>query len=160
MLSEFGAEAKQLAGGQSLIPLMKLRLRIQAILWIWILSGTSYIKEENGTSVLERWLGTLKSRLRPQPLPAPDAKAPPTPAPETPRTNPGKPDDTNKKADGLNLAWRGRSGTPRRQHSERSRHSPKSSRVAAAETRTVAPWSSSSPLEPAPGLTRKHRSSH
>jgi len=122
MLSEFGAEAKQLAGGQSLIPLMKLRLRIQAILWIWILSGTSYIKEENGTSVLERWLGTLKSRLRPQPLPAPDAKAPPTPAPETPGTNPGKPDDTNKKADGLNLAWRGRSGTPRRQHSERSRH--------------------------------------
>jgi hypothetical protein len=53
MLSEFGAEAKQLARGQSLIPLMKLRLRIQAILWNFV-SGTSYMKEENGTSVLER----------------------------------------------------------------------------------------------------------
>src|SRR4029077_2729021 len=50
MLSEFGDEAKLLAGGQSLIPLMKLRYdNPNHLVDQNFISGTSYIKEENGT---------------------------------------------------------------------------------------------------------------
>jgi carbon-monoxide dehydrogenase medium subunit len=50
MLSEFGDEAKLLAGGQSLIPLMKLRYaNPNHLVDLNFISGTSYIKEENGT---------------------------------------------------------------------------------------------------------------
>ena len=49
MLSEFGDEAKLLAGGQSLIPLMKLRYaNPNHLVDLNFISGTSYIKEENG----------------------------------------------------------------------------------------------------------------
>jgi carbon-monoxide dehydrogenase medium subunit len=50
MLSEFGDEAKLLAGGQSLIPLMKLRYaNPNHLVDLNFISGTSYIKEESGT---------------------------------------------------------------------------------------------------------------
>src|ERR1700730_12939850 len=51
ILSEFGDEAKLLAGGQSLIPLMKLRYaNPNHLVDLNFISGTSYIiKEENGT---------------------------------------------------------------------------------------------------------------
>ncbi len=49
MLSQLGDEAKLLAGGQSLIPLMKLRFaNPQHLVDLNFISGTSYIKEENG----------------------------------------------------------------------------------------------------------------
>jgi len=50
MLSEIGDEAKLLAGGQSLIPLMKLRYANPGhLVDINFISGTSYVKEQNGT---------------------------------------------------------------------------------------------------------------
>src|SRR6266704_1766558 len=49
MLSQLGEEAKLLAGGQSLIPLMKLRFANPAhLVDLNFIQGTSYIKEENG----------------------------------------------------------------------------------------------------------------
>src|SRR6202050_514520 len=46
MLSEYGDEAKLLAGGHSLLPLMKLRLAIPAVLVdIGRVPGLSYIEE-------------------------------------------------------------------------------------------------------------------
>src|SRR5437773_8462870 len=49
MLSEFGDDAKLLAGGQSLIPLMKLRYANPShLVDLNFIPGTSYIKEENG----------------------------------------------------------------------------------------------------------------
>jgi carbon-monoxide dehydrogenase medium subunit len=48
MLSQLGDEAKVLAGGQSLIPLMKLRFANPShLVDLNFISGTSYIKEEN-----------------------------------------------------------------------------------------------------------------
>ncbi len=48
MLAQLGEEAKLLAGGQSLIPLMKLRFaNPQHLVDLNFISGTSYIKEEN-----------------------------------------------------------------------------------------------------------------
>ena len=45
MLSEFGDDAKLLAGGQSLIPLMKLRFANPShLVDLNFISGTSYIK--------------------------------------------------------------------------------------------------------------------
>ena len=50
MLAQLGEDAKLLAGGQSLIPLMKLRFANPAhLVDMNFISGTSYIKEENGT---------------------------------------------------------------------------------------------------------------
>src|SRR6266481_3617309 len=50
MLAEIGDEAKLLAGGQSLIPLMKLRYANPShLVDLNFISGTSYIREENGT---------------------------------------------------------------------------------------------------------------
>lgn len=50
MLAEIGDEAKLLAGGQSLIPLMKLRYANPGhLVDLNFISGTSYINEENGT---------------------------------------------------------------------------------------------------------------
>lgn len=50
MLSQLGDDAKLLAGGQSLIPLMKLRFANPAhLVDLNFVSGTSYIKEENGS---------------------------------------------------------------------------------------------------------------
>ena len=50
MLSQLGDDAKLLAGGQSLIPLMKLRFaNPQHLVDLNFVSGTSYIKEEGGT---------------------------------------------------------------------------------------------------------------
>jgi len=50
MLSELGEEARPLAGGQSLIPLMKLRLASpQHLVDLNFIPRCSYIKEENGT---------------------------------------------------------------------------------------------------------------
>jgi aerobic carbon-monoxide dehydrogenase medium subunit len=50
MLSELGDDAKLLAGGQSLIPLMKLRYANPShLVDLNCISGTSYIREENGT---------------------------------------------------------------------------------------------------------------
>jgi carbon-monoxide dehydrogenase medium subunit len=49
MLSQLGDDAKLLAGGQSLIPLMKLRFaNPQHLVDLNFISGTSYIKEEKG----------------------------------------------------------------------------------------------------------------
>src|SRR5882724_5662752 len=48
MLMEFGEDAKLLAGGQSLIPLMKLRYANPShLVDLNFISGTSYIREEN-----------------------------------------------------------------------------------------------------------------
>jgi carbon-monoxide dehydrogenase medium subunit len=48
MLSQLGDDAKLLAGGQSLIPLMKLRFaNPKHLVDLNFISGTSYIKEEN-----------------------------------------------------------------------------------------------------------------
>jgi carbon-monoxide dehydrogenase medium subunit len=50
MLAEFGDDAKLLAGGQSLIPLMKLRYANPShLVDLNFVAGTSYIREENGT---------------------------------------------------------------------------------------------------------------
>src|SRR5437016_5753652 len=50
MLSAFGGDAKVLAGGQSLIPLMKLRFANPSrLVDLNFIPGTSYIKEEDGT---------------------------------------------------------------------------------------------------------------
>ncbi len=50
MLAQLGEEAKLLAGGQSLIPLMKLRFaNPRHLVDLNFVSGTSYIQEENGT---------------------------------------------------------------------------------------------------------------
>jgi carbon-monoxide dehydrogenase medium subunit len=50
MLSQLGDDAKLLAGGQSLIPLMKLRFaNPRHLVDLNFVSGTSYIKEENGS---------------------------------------------------------------------------------------------------------------
>jgi len=50
MLAQLGDDAKLLAGGQSLIPLMKLRFANPAhLVDMNFISGTSYIKEEDGT---------------------------------------------------------------------------------------------------------------
>src|SRR5690242_18379915 len=49
MLSQLGDDAKLLAGGQSLIPLMKLRFaNPKHLVDLNFIPGTSYIKEENG----------------------------------------------------------------------------------------------------------------
>jgi aerobic carbon-monoxide dehydrogenase medium subunit len=49
MLAQLGQDAKLLAGGQSLIPLMKLRFANPAhLVDLNFISGTSYIKEDNG----------------------------------------------------------------------------------------------------------------
>ena len=49
MLAQLGEEAKLLAGGQSLIPLMKLRLaNPRHLVDLNFVSGTSYIKEKSG----------------------------------------------------------------------------------------------------------------
>jgi carbon-monoxide dehydrogenase medium subunit len=49
MLAQFGDDAKLLAGGQSLIPLMKLRFANPAhLVDLNFVPGTSYIKEDNG----------------------------------------------------------------------------------------------------------------
>ncbi len=50
MLAQLGDDAKLLAGGQSLIPLMKLRFANPAhLVDLNFMSGTSYIKRDNGT---------------------------------------------------------------------------------------------------------------
>jgi aerobic carbon-monoxide dehydrogenase medium subunit len=50
MLAQLGDEAKLLAGGQSLIPLMKLRFANPVhLVDLNFITGTSYIKEDNGT---------------------------------------------------------------------------------------------------------------
>lgn len=50
MLAELGQDAKLLAGGQSLIPLMKLRFANPShLVDLNFVSGTSYINEDNGT---------------------------------------------------------------------------------------------------------------
>jgi aerobic carbon-monoxide dehydrogenase medium subunit len=50
ILSQLGEEARPLAGGQSLIPLMKLRLANPLhLVDLNFIPGCSYIKEENGT---------------------------------------------------------------------------------------------------------------
>ena len=50
MLAQLGDDAKLLAGGQSLIPLMKLRFANPAhLVDLNFISGTSYINEDNGT---------------------------------------------------------------------------------------------------------------
>jgi carbon-monoxide dehydrogenase medium subunit len=50
MLAQLGDDAKLLAGGQSLIPLMKLRFANPAhLVDLNFISGASYIKEDNGT---------------------------------------------------------------------------------------------------------------
>jgi aerobic carbon-monoxide dehydrogenase medium subunit len=50
MLAHFGDDAKLLAGGQSLIPLMKLRFANPAhLVDLNFISGTSYIQEDSGT---------------------------------------------------------------------------------------------------------------
>src|SRR5579863_6622497 len=49
MLSQLGDDAKLLAGGQSLIPLMKLRFANPThLIDLNFVSGTSYIKEDSG----------------------------------------------------------------------------------------------------------------
>ena len=49
MLGQLGDEAKLLAGGQSLIPLMKLRFaNPRHLVDLNFVAGTSYIQEDNG----------------------------------------------------------------------------------------------------------------
>jgi carbon-monoxide dehydrogenase medium subunit len=49
-LSELGEDARPLAGGQSLVPLMKLRFsRPSALVDLGFLPGLSYVRTENGT---------------------------------------------------------------------------------------------------------------
>jgi carbon-monoxide dehydrogenase medium subunit len=49
MLSQLGSDAKLLAGGQSLIPLMKLRFANPShLVDLNFISGTSYVEDENG----------------------------------------------------------------------------------------------------------------
>jgi len=50
LLAQLGEDAKLLAGGQSLIPLMKLRFANPAqLIDLNFIAGTSYIREENGS---------------------------------------------------------------------------------------------------------------
>ena len=50
MLGQLGDEAKLLAGGQSLIPLMKLRFANPLhLVDLNFVGGTSYVREEAGT---------------------------------------------------------------------------------------------------------------
>jgi aerobic carbon-monoxide dehydrogenase medium subunit len=49
LLAEYGADAKLLAGGHSLLPLMKLRLAVPSLLIdVGRLPGLSYIRDDNG----------------------------------------------------------------------------------------------------------------
>lgn len=49
LLVKYGDDAKLLAGGQSLLPLMKLRLASPRVLVdLWRVAGLSYVREENG----------------------------------------------------------------------------------------------------------------
>ncbi len=55
MLGQLGDEAKLLAGGQSLIPLMKLRFANPLhLVDLNFIGGTSYVSEELAPSVSER----------------------------------------------------------------------------------------------------------
>ncbi len=50
LLAKYGEEAKVLAGGHSLIPLMRLRLaKPKYVIYLGKVPGLSYIREENGT---------------------------------------------------------------------------------------------------------------
>src|SRR5687768_7655531 len=50
LLSQLGGEAKLLAGGQSLIPLMKLRFANPAhLVDLNFITGLSYVRRENGS---------------------------------------------------------------------------------------------------------------
>src|SRR5207249_10972187 len=65
MLSQLGDEAKLLAGGQSLIPLMKLRFASpKHLVDLNFISGTSYIKEEDGALRLGALIGHAKCEPR------------------------------------------------------------------------------------------------
>ena len=49
LLAKYGDDAKLLAGGQSLLPMMKLRLASPSVIIdLWRIPGLSYIGEENG----------------------------------------------------------------------------------------------------------------
>jgi aerobic carbon-monoxide dehydrogenase medium subunit len=49
LLAKYGDDAKLLAGGQSLLPMMKLRLSSpKVIIDMWRIPGLSYIRKENG----------------------------------------------------------------------------------------------------------------
>jgi carbon-monoxide dehydrogenase medium subunit len=49
LLTKYGDDAKLLAGGQSLLPMMKLRLSSpKVIIDLWRAPGLSYVREENG----------------------------------------------------------------------------------------------------------------
>ncbi len=49
LLTKYGDEAKLLAGGQSLLPMMKLRLASPRVLVdLWRVTGLSYVREEDG----------------------------------------------------------------------------------------------------------------
>ena len=49
LLAEYGADAKLLAGGHSLLPLMKLRLAVPSLLIdVGRLPGLSYVRDDNG----------------------------------------------------------------------------------------------------------------
>jgi len=48
LLAEYGADAKLLAGGHSLLPLMKLRLAVPSlVIDVGRLPGLSYVRDDN-----------------------------------------------------------------------------------------------------------------
>ena len=59
MLSQLGEGAKVLAGGQSLIPLMKLRFANPVhLVDLNFIGGTSYIREQDGANAVNRHGGS------------------------------------------------------------------------------------------------------
>src|SRR5574341_2499115 len=53
LLGNYGEDAKLLAGGQSLLPLMKIRLASpKVVVDLWRIPDLAYIREENGAIVI------------------------------------------------------------------------------------------------------------
>jgi carbon-monoxide dehydrogenase medium subunit len=53
LLVKYGEDAKLLAGGQSLLPMMKLRLASPSVVVdLWRVPGLSYVREENGVMAI------------------------------------------------------------------------------------------------------------
>ena len=76
LLTRYGGEAKILAGGHSLIPIMNLRLaQPHALIDIGKIAGLSGIREENGTIVI----GPMTTHYMVESSVAPQAEGSPSP---------------------------------------------------------------------------------
>ena len=120
LLTEHGDEAKLLAGGHSLLPLMKLRLAVPAVLVdIGRLTDLSYIREDGDTVAI----GALtthhdhRDQRRPEGAPAPpgachrEGGRPPGPPPRHPRRG-AVPRRPGRRPPGDPVGPRGRDGHP------------------------------------------------